>query len=90
MFQVYINSFLALLNARYYLQHNKSTINSAEYHTRHGAYRPEQHTDASDDENFQTSKSIMFKHPNDGEMRPTQSVQAFMVGSFMLLLMEED
>jgi hypothetical protein len=90
MFQVYINSFLALLNARHYLQHNKSTINSAEYHIRHGAYRPERHTDASDNENFRTSKTIMFKHPDDGEMRPTQSVQAFMVGSFMLLLMEED
>ncbi|KAJ8590748.1 hypothetical protein M405DRAFT_932601 [Rhizopogon salebrosus TDB-379] len=76
--KVYINSFLALLNARYYLQHNKNIINSAECRIRHGAYCPEQHTDASDDENFQTSKSIVFKHPNDEETRPTQYAQAVM------------
>jgi len=72
--KVYINSFLALLNARYYMQPNKSTnSNSAEYRIHHG---PGQHVKLSQDETFQSSSSHMLKHLDGEEQRPALPVQA--------------
>ncbi|OAX33155.1 hypothetical protein K503DRAFT_869723 [Rhizopogon vinicolor AM-OR11-026] len=71
--KVYINSFLALLNARYYMQPTKNTTNSAEYHIRPG---PDQHINVLQDGTFQTSRKNMMKHSDEGELRPTRPVQA--------------
>lgn len=79
-FQVYVNSFLALLNARYYLQPSKDTNNPSKYHIRRSLYRPELHVDESQDENFGGSP-INLKHPDEEALRPTRPVQAVMVGS---------
>ncbi|KAG1733046.1 uncharacterized protein EDB91DRAFT_1301101 [Suillus paluster] len=63
MAKLYVNSFLALLNAPYYLQSNTGTVDSS---MRHGVYRPELHHGVSQDEESQTSrKNMMVKHPDD-------------------------
>ncbi|OJA19996.1 hypothetical protein AZE42_05632 [Rhizopogon vesiculosus] len=70
--KLYINSYLALLNARYYLQPNAGTIKSSE----HGVYHPE----LSQDSNFQTSpfRTNTFKHSNEEALHPTRPIQAVM------------
>ncbi|OAX32800.1 hypothetical protein K503DRAFT_869953 [Rhizopogon vinicolor AM-OR11-026] len=70
--KLYINSYLALLNARYYLQPNAGTIKSSE----HGVYHPE----LSQDGNFQTSpfRTNTFKHSNKDASHPTRPIQAVM------------
>ncbi|KAG2069955.1 hypothetical protein BDR04DRAFT_1100861 [Suillus decipiens] len=62
--KVYVNSFLALLNARHYTQVNTDTDNSYQFHNRHGVYRPELHIRASEDQELQSSQREVFKHPN--------------------------
>ncbi|KAG2339034.1 hypothetical protein BDR05DRAFT_968484 [Suillus weaverae] len=68
--KLYVNSFIALLNARYYMQAN-ATVDS---HERHGVYRPELHVSASQDEEFQKSQ----KDPEDEVLHITQPIQAAM------------
>jgi hypothetical protein len=75
MFQVYVNSFLALLNARYYAQINTDTKNPHPFHDHHGVYRPEQHVRASDDDELQVPRKDVFKHPDDEVVHPSQSVK---------------
>ncbi|KAG2148020.1 hypothetical protein DEU56DRAFT_978269 [Suillus clintonianus] len=71
---LYVNSFLALLNARSYSQ---STIvtnnNSSEVHVRHAVYRPELNIKASQDEESQGSRKNMFKHSVDEVVHITPS-----------------
>jgi len=81
-FQVYVNSFLALLNAQYYLQPSKNTSNPSKYHIRRSVYRPELRVDESQDENFEASP-INLKHPDEEAPRPTRPAQAVMVGSYI-------
>ncbi|KAG1811162.1 uncharacterized protein BJ212DRAFT_1302063 [Suillus subaureus] len=63
--KLYVNSFFALLNARYYLQPTTEINHSSDVHMRHGIYRPELNVMASQDEEFQGSRKNMFKHPGD-------------------------
>jgi len=81
-FQVYINSFLALLNARYYLQGNASTIDSRDFHIRHEVYRPELHIMASQGESLEVSKKTL--HPDNEVIHPTRPAQAALVGSCII------
>ncbi|KAG1724661.1 hypothetical protein EDB19DRAFT_1915414 [Suillus lakei] len=72
--KLYVNSFLALLNAQYYLPPTTDTNNSYQFQNRHGVYRPELHVKASQDEEFKSSRKDVFKHPDDEMVHPTRSV----------------
>jgi hypothetical protein len=74
--KLYVNSFLALLNARYYAQINTDTKNPHPFHDHHGVYRPEQHVRASDDDELQVPRKDVFKHPDDEVVHPSQSVKS--------------
>lgn len=71
--KLYVNSFFALLNARYYLQPAPENSHFSDVHMHHGIYRPELNVVASQDEEFQGSRKNMFKHPGDGVMHLTRS-----------------
>ncbi|KAG2145833.1 hypothetical protein DEU56DRAFT_183417 [Suillus clintonianus] len=60
--KLYVNSYLALLNARYYVQANADTSNSYQFNN---VYRPELHVMASQDEELQASRRDIFKHPDE-------------------------
>src|SRR6267154_4144653 len=83
-FQVYVNSFLALLNARYYLQANAGTMDSCEPNIRDRIYRPDLHIMASQDEELQASQKNLSKHPEDEVVHLTRPAQAAMVGSSII------
>jgi hypothetical protein len=72
-FSVFVNSFLALLNARHYLQPTAEANKSSEVHKRQGIYRPELHVMASQEEELHGSRKNMFKHPGDDVMHLTRS-----------------
>ncbi|KAG1858237.1 hypothetical protein C8R48DRAFT_715780 [Suillus tomentosus] len=74
--KLYVNSFLALLNAPYYLQPATETNHSAEVHMHHGIYRPELNVIASQGEEFQTSRKSTFKHPGDDVIHLTRSAMS--------------
>ncbi|KAG0698130.1 hypothetical protein DFH29DRAFT_113120 [Suillus ampliporus] len=65
--KLYVNSFLALLNAPYYLQAGADTMH-------HGVYRPELHIKALQDGELPASRKSIFKHPGD-IVHPTRSDQ---------------
>ncbi|KAG1762553.1 hypothetical protein EDD22DRAFT_969953 [Suillus occidentalis] len=54
--KLYVNSFMALMNARYYLQTNVVSVGS-ECHVRHEVYHPELHINTSQDDKPQTNVS---------------------------------
>ncbi|KAG0698366.1 hypothetical protein DFH29DRAFT_102304 [Suillus ampliporus] len=72
--KLYVNSFVALLNASYYLQPNPGTTNSSEFSMRHAVYRPELHVRGSQDEELQVSRKNTFKDPDGKVAHSTQSV----------------
>ncbi|KAG2060554.1 hypothetical protein BDR06DRAFT_926334 [Suillus hirtellus] len=61
---VYTNSFLALLNARYYTV-NADTNNPYPFPNPHEVYRPDLHIRALGDEELPASRENMFKHSDD-------------------------
>lgn len=71
--KLYVNSFLALLNARYYGQVNSD--NSYPFHNRHEVYRPELHAGTSQEEELQASRNDMFQHPDDEVVHSSRSVK---------------
>jgi spore maturation protein CgeB len=75
LFQVYVNSFLALLNARHYTQDNIDTNNSYPFHNRHGVYRPKLHIRASEDEELHVSRKDVFTHPSDEAVHPSRHIK---------------
>jgi hypothetical protein len=79
-FQVYVNSFIAFLNARYYMQANV-IVDSPQLYERHGVYHPELHVSASQDGEFQKSQ----KDPKDDVLHIPQTVQAAMVGGYVIV-----
>jgi hypothetical protein len=83
LFEVYINSFLALLNARYYLQTKPDTVDLSKYHVHRSTYRPELRVNVPQDENLWTSREDVFdlKHIDEEEPRPTRPAQAVMVSN---------
>ncbi|KAG1822494.1 uncharacterized protein BJ212DRAFT_1585310 [Suillus subaureus] len=72
--KLYVNSFLALLNARYYTQVNTDTSNSHPLRNRHGVYRPELRVRPSDDE-LQASRRDALKHPDDEAVHPSRFIK---------------
>jgi len=74
--KLYVNSFLALLNAPYYMHPNTGTAETP----RAGVYRPELRIGESEDDRLQTYKAStdVFKRTNDEELHPTLPVQAAM------------
>ncbi|KAG2355651.1 hypothetical protein BDR07DRAFT_1364994 [Suillus spraguei] len=83
--KVYVNSFLALLNARHYMQVNTDTDNSYQFHNRHGVYRPELHIGASEDEGLRTSRNDVFKHPDVEVVDPSRPESVKVSGKFCLI-----
>ncbi|KAG1758591.1 hypothetical protein EDD22DRAFT_956745 [Suillus occidentalis] len=73
--KLYVNSFLALLNARYYGQVNTDSDNSYAFHHRHEVYRPELHAGTSQEEELQASRNDRFQHPDDEVIHLSRSVK---------------
>ncbi|KAG1861777.1 hypothetical protein DFJ58DRAFT_246719 [Suillus subalutaceus] len=65
--KLYVNSFLALLNARHYTQVTTGTNNCYAFRNRHGVYRPELHIKASEYE--------LQAHADDEAVHPSRSVK---------------
>ncbi|KAG0695670.1 hypothetical protein DFH29DRAFT_257379 [Suillus ampliporus] len=76
--KLYVNSFLALLNARYYVEPNADDINYEESNIRHDVYCPNLHIRTSRDADLQLSGKNMFKNLDDEVRYPTRSVQVVM------------
>jgi hypothetical protein len=77
-FQVYVNSYLALLNARHFLQPgNLDTAGISGLR----AHRPSPHNRESEDEKLQNSSKDVSRLPYDprDQLCPTRLVQAVMV-----------
>ncbi|KAG1778179.1 hypothetical protein EV702DRAFT_1097905 [Suillus placidus] len=55
--KLYVNSFMALMNARYYLQADVGNMGSPDIRVRHDVYRPELRINASQDDKLQTSRT---------------------------------
>ncbi|KAG1723227.1 hypothetical protein EDB19DRAFT_1916228 [Suillus lakei] len=78
MLKLYVNSYIALLNAGYYVQVNADTTIPSEFHMRHDVYRPPLHVRTSQDEELQASRKSMFQYPNDEVLHITRPTQAVM------------
>lgn len=84
LFQVYVNSYLALLNAPHYLQPSEpDTVNISTFH----AHRPSLHTRELEAEEVQESRKDVVKHPygQDNELYPARPVQVVMVSSCIIV-----
>ncbi|KAG1724678.1 hypothetical protein EDB19DRAFT_1915429 [Suillus lakei] len=71
--KLYVNSFLALLNAPHYLKPTADTGNSCQFQNRHGVYHPKLHVRSQDEELKAVQKDVL-KHPDEGVVHPTRSV----------------
>ncbi|KAG1733365.1 uncharacterized protein EDB91DRAFT_641337 [Suillus paluster] len=74
--KLYVNSFFALLNERYYVQGNADTVISSGSHGRHSVHRPGLHIRVSQDTEIQTSRTDEFKHLDDGVLHVSQPVMS--------------
>lgn len=84
-FPVYANSFLALMNARYY-QHPYT--DTAEFHIRGSVYQPDLHASKeSEGEKLHAPQANVSGCSHDEELHPTRPVQVAMVGSFIYVLL---
>ena len=84
LFQVYVNSYFALLNAPYYLQPSEpDAVNISTFH----AHRPSLHTRESEAEEVQESRKDVVKHSygQDNEVYPARPVQVVMVSSCIIV-----
>ncbi|KAG2343293.1 hypothetical protein BDR05DRAFT_911825 [Suillus weaverae] len=80
--KLHANSYIALLNVRYYAQPHADTMHTSEYYMRHDVYHRRLHVRASQDEEFKVSRKSIFKHPNDEVLHITRPVQAVMVNGY--------
>ncbi|KAG2057342.1 hypothetical protein BDR06DRAFT_930996 [Suillus hirtellus] len=71
--KLYVNSFIALLNARYYMQAN-AIVDPLQLYEHHGVYHQELHTSGSQDEEFHKSQG----DPKDEVLHITQPIQGIM------------
>ncbi|KAG2088753.1 uncharacterized protein F5147DRAFT_44025 [Suillus discolor] len=78
LLKLYVNSFIALMNAGSYAQPKVDAMYSSEYHVRHDVYRPRLHVGASQDKELQASQKSMFDRPNDEVLYIARPVQAVM------------
>ncbi|KAG2137928.1 hypothetical protein DEU56DRAFT_803120 [Suillus clintonianus] len=84
--KLYVNSFIALLNARHYLKADRDSIVSSKYHTRHSVYLPKLHFRSSQDEGLQRE----CFDPDNGVGHPIRTVQSITVGSRLSVDETED
>jgi hypothetical protein len=80
-FQVYINLYIALLNAPYYTQPKSSeTVDISEFRV----HRPTLHSTSESDNPHETWKGVS-RHPydHDDQLHPTRPLHAVMVGSYI-------
>ncbi|KAG1793217.1 hypothetical protein EV424DRAFT_376411 [Suillus variegatus] len=68
--KIYVNSFIALLNARYYMQAN-AIVDPPQLYEHHGVYHQELHTSGPQDEEFHKSQG----DPKDEVLHITQPIQ---------------
>ncbi|KIK33518.1 hypothetical protein CY34DRAFT_18316 [Suillus luteus UH-Slu-Lm8-n1] len=73
--KLYVNSFMALMNARYYLQTNAVSVGPPELHVHQDVYRPKLRINRSQDDKLQMDVS------DDAVLHTTQPIQAIMVGT---------
>ncbi|KAG1728665.1 hypothetical protein EDB19DRAFT_1832676 [Suillus lakei] len=89
-----MNSFITLLNARYYMQANIDVVESSTFHihhsiyhpnegysghrVHHSIYRPELHIDTLKDEKLQALQKDMSKCPDNEVLHITRPIQAAM------------
>ncbi|KAG2057330.1 hypothetical protein BDR06DRAFT_1037593 [Suillus hirtellus] len=78
--KLYVNSFIAFLNARYYMQAN-AIVNPPQFYERHGVYHQELHTSGSQDEEFHKSRG----DPKDEVLHITQPIQGIMVSGCVMV-----
>jgi len=79
---VYINSYIALLNARYYLQPNTDITASPKPHIEFNIHNPELPIRALQDNKLQTLGKRLFE---EEMVHPTRHSQAIMVSSGITL-----
>jgi hypothetical protein len=72
LFQVYINSLLALLNARHYLQLKTEPVVRSGLHFRHSVYPPQLYRESQDNIILAFRK---LSHPDDKDVHPNCLVQ---------------
>jgi hypothetical protein len=72
LFLVYINSFLALLNARHYLQPNAEPVVRSGLRLHHSVYPPQLYRESQDDKIVEFRK---FNHPDDEDLHSNCPVQ---------------
>ncbi|KAG1723209.1 hypothetical protein EDB19DRAFT_1834678 [Suillus lakei] len=89
LFQVYVNSYIALLNARYYTQSNADSINAFE--------RREPRSNSSDTglhdtshEKFPSFRRSMFAHPEVELMPPDRPLQVVMPRRSILVTVQKE
>ncbi|KAG1727666.1 uncharacterized protein EDB91DRAFT_1350272 [Suillus paluster] len=76
--KLYVNSYIALLNARYYMQSNADTIDSSDFQICHGESIGTRHTASPDEKLLAYRKSVVSRHV-EGEVEqvlPTRPVRA--------------
>ncbi|KAG0694243.1 hypothetical protein DFH29DRAFT_1072971 [Suillus ampliporus] len=78
MVKLYVNSYIALLNSRYYVQASAHNIGPSEFHHCHGVDNTELRICASQDENFLASRKSIFKQSDNEVLHITRPVQAAM------------
>ncbi|OAX33105.1 hypothetical protein K503DRAFT_700993, partial [Rhizopogon vinicolor AM-OR11-026] len=82
--KLYINSFLALMNARYYLRPKDTVpIHIPEFRTYHPSLHSGRKSKTGD---LQASQMNAFKHPQDEKLHPTHSMQTVMVSNFICVM----
>ncbi|KAG2353171.1 hypothetical protein BDR07DRAFT_735389 [Suillus spraguei] len=73
--KLYVNSYLALLNARYYTRVNADTNSSYLSHSHHEVYRPVLHIRPLEDEELQASRKGVSKHLDNETVNPSRLVK---------------
>ncbi|KAG1852379.1 hypothetical protein C8R48DRAFT_724675, partial [Suillus tomentosus] len=74
MAKLYVNSFIALLNSRYYLQANRDSTVSSKSNVRHSVYLSERYLPSSQDERLEGEH---FNHADDEvTVHPARPIQA--------------
>ncbi|KAG0698371.1 hypothetical protein DFH29DRAFT_855870 [Suillus ampliporus] len=71
--KLYVNSYITLLNMRYYLQCKADNIDSSKFQNGYGVYRPEVCIG-----NFRAPRKDVFIQPDDETVHPTRPLQAAM------------
>ncbi|KAG1803011.1 hypothetical protein EV424DRAFT_376106 [Suillus variegatus] len=71
--KLYVNSFMALMNARYYLQAGADSVGSPKFRAGHNVFHPELRIETSQDEKLQISRTDVS---DDAVLRITRPIQA--------------